>query len=105
MSLFNNGLRTSVMGLMTGLLQASVVMAFANTIGALGAFAAMFLMTMSISGLTRLANNMNYWGIVYTIGWAFGFLLLGSQGLSAWEYYATGGILAYFLSKKLLNKL
>ena len=104
MHTLENGLDSSVSGLINGTLQSTVILALSATLASSGPVVQLGLTLMALVGLRELVDRANYWGISYTMGWGFGFILVAPYVLSGWEYYSTGLIIGMYLVIKLIHK-
>ncbi len=104
MPTFENGVHSSMTGLMTGLLESTAFTIAISTAGALQPPLNVGVVLLSLVAFFGLARRMNYWGIAYTFGWFITFVWIAPSVLSGWELGATELLGIFYLALKFYHK-
>jgi hypothetical protein len=101
-----NGLITSIMGAVLGVVASASVSALlpAAAPGAGSNLAVLFNLFSIVFGLSSL-QSAKYWGLMYSAGYFIGIALIGKYLMEPWEYPIYLLVIGFYIFLKITRKL
>jgi len=105
MALARHGLKKAIVGLVSGLVTSALIDAFVlSEMGESGRNIAFLInVTLMLLAVAQL-ERAKYWGIMYSLGYFMGIILIGQYLMETWELLVYAAILAFYIIRKIARR-
>lgn len=100
----SQGFRTALLTMVFGIELSAIISGMGEQIPNINTWRAV-LDLFAVLGVIATIENVNYWGISYTLGYFCGIMFLGNYLLQPWEMWLMLLVLGVYLVIKILRKL